>query len=103
MTKVLSSSEFQSHVLDASKPVLVDFFATWCGPCKRVAPVVDEIANEVAGKADVYKIDIDQSPDIASQFGVMSVPTFILFENGKVVQQALGAQPKAQLMSLISQ
>lgn len=102
MTKVLSSSEFQSQVLNSDKPVLVDFFATWCGPCKRVAPVVDEIAQEVAGKVDVYKIDIDQSPDIASKFGVMSVPTFIVFEKGEVKKQALGAQPKAQIMGLIS-
>lgn len=102
MTKVLSSAEFETQVLNASKPVLIDFFATWCGPCKQVAPVVDEIANEMAGKVDVYKIDIDQSPDIASKFGVMSVPTFIVFENGQVKKQTLGAQPKAQLMSLIS-
>lgn len=101
MTKVLSSSEFKSQVLDAKQPVLVDFFATWCGPCKRVAPIVDEIATEVAGKAEVVKVDIDQSPDIASQYGVMSVPTFILFEGGQPKKQVLGAQPKAQLMGML--
>ena len=102
MTKVISSAEFQSEVINADKPVLVDFFATWCGPCKRVAPVVDEIEKEMSGKVAVYKLDIDQSPDIASQFGVMSVPTFIYFENGQPKKQMLGAQPKAQILELIS-
>lgn len=101
MSKIVSSSEFQSQVLEAKTPVLVDFFATWCGPCKRVAPVVDEIASEMAGKVAVVKIDIDASPEIASKYGVMSVPTFILFENGEVKGQMLGAQPKAQLVKMI--
>ncbi|MGI6105740.1 MAG: thioredoxin [Raoultibacter sp.] len=102
MTKIVSSEEFQTQVLNSDKPVLVDFFATWCGPCKRVAPVVDEIAQEKAGKVDVVKLDIDQSPDIASKYGVMSVPTFILFEQGQPKKQILGAQPKAQLLEFIS-
>lgn len=102
MSQVVSSSDFQSKVLDAKTPVLVDFFATWCGPCKRVAPVVDEIATEMAGKIDVYKLDIDQSSDIASKYGVMSVPTFILFENGEPKKQMLGAQPKAQILAMLS-
>ena len=101
MTEVLASSDFESKVLQAKAPVLVDFFATWCGPCKRVAPVVDEIALESVGKAHVFKVDIDQSPDIASKYGVMSVPTFIVFENGEPKQQLLGAQPKSQIKALI--
>lgn len=101
MSRVVSSSEFQSQVLDAKTPVLVDFFATWCGPCKRVAPVVDEIATEMAGKVDVVKLDIDQSPEIAQRYGVMSVPTFILFENGEPKEKMLGAQPKAQILALL--
>ena len=71
MSEVVSSSDFQSKVLDAQGPVLVDFFATWCGPCKMLAPTLDEVAAETAGKAAVYKLDIDQSPDIAQKYGVM--------------------------------
>lgn len=102
MSEVLTSSNFKSKVLDADKPVLVDFFATWCGPCKRVAPVVDEIANEVAGSAYVYKVDIDQSPDIAAQYRVNSVPTLISFENGQIKDKTVGAVPKQQIMALLA-
>ncbi len=93
MSEVVSSSDFQSKVLDAQGPVLVDFFATWCGPCKMLAPTLDEVAAETAGKAAVYKLDIDQSPDIAQKYGVMSVPTLMVFENGQVKNQAVGVQP----------
>lgn len=102
MSEVLTSSNFKSKVLDADKPVLVDFFATWCGPCKRVAPVIDEIANEVAGSAYVYKVDIDQSPDIAAQYRVNSVPTLISFENGQIKDKTVGAVPKQQIMALLA-
>lgn len=102
MTKIVSSADFQTEVINSDKPVLVDFFATWCGPCKRVGPLLDEIAQEMEGKVKVMKLDIDQSPDIASRFGVMSVPTFILFEKGQPKKQMLGAQPKAQILEFIS-
>ena len=82
MSEVVSSSDFQSKVLDAQGPVLVDFFATWCGPCKMLAPTLDEVAAETAGKAAVYKLDIDQSPDI-------------------VKNQAVGVQPKQNILSMI--
>lgn len=101
MSEVVSSSEFQSKVLDAQGPVLVDFFATWCGPCKMLAPTIDEIAGEQAGKVAVYKLDIDQSPDIAQRYGVMSVPTLMVFENGQVKTQAVGVQPKQNILSMI--
>lgn len=101
MSEVISSADFDSKVLKADKPVLVDFFATWCGPCKRLAPVLDEVANDVAGKAYVYKVDIDQSPDIASQYRVSSVPTLISFENGAVKNKTVGAQPKQALLQLL--
>ena len=100
MSAIVSSSDFQSKVLDADKPVLVDFFATWCGPCKRVAPVLDEVATEVAGKAEVYKLDIDQSQDIAAKYRVNSVPTMILFKGGQPVKKIIGAQPKAAILGI---
>ncbi|MEG0071951.1 MAG: thioredoxin [Raoultibacter sp.] len=102
MSEVVSSEDFQSKVLDAQGPVLVDFFATWCGPCKMLAPLIDEVAQEVAGKATVYKLDVDQSPDIASRYSVMSVPTLIVFKGGQVAQQAVGAQPKARLLEMLA-
>lgn len=101
MAEVISSADFKTKVLEASEPVLVDFFATWCGPCKKLAPVLDEVSNEVAGKASVYKVDIDQSRDIAEQYGVMSVPTLILFENGQPAKQLVGAQSKNVLINFI--
>ena len=101
MSEVVSSSDFQSKVLDAHGPVLVDFLATWCGPCKMLAPTLDEVAAETAGKAAVYKLDIDQSPDIAQKYGVMSVPTLMVFENGQVKNQAVGVQPKQNILSMI--
>ena len=101
MSEVVSSSDFQSKVLDAQGPVLVDFFATWCDACKMLEPTLDEVAAETAGKAAVYKLDIDQSPDIAQKYGVMSVPTLMVFENGQVKNQAVGVQPKQNILSMI--
>lgn len=101
MAKVISSSEFQSEVLESDVPVLVDFFATWCGPCKMVAPILDEVAQEVAGKAKVFKVDVDQSPDLAQRYSVMSVPTMIVFENGRIKKTSMGAQPKQGLLALL--
>ncbi len=101
MSEVISSADFQSKVLDADKPVLVDFFATWCGPCRMLAPVLDEVAGEEAGRAYVYKVDIDQSPDLAGKYGVSSVPTLIAFENGQIKKQTLGAQPKQNLLAML--
>lgn len=100
MSEIISSAEFQSKVLQATEPVLVDFFATWCGPCKMLAPTLDAVAAEVAGRAKVYKVDVDQSPDVATQYGVMSVPTLILFKGGQPVKQMVGAQPKPALLAL---
>ena len=97
MAKVISSSEFQSEVLESDVPVLVDFFATWCGPCKMVAPILDEVAEEVAGKAKVYKVDVD----LAQRYSVMSVPTMIVFENGQIKKTSMGAQPKQGLLALL--
>lgn len=100
MAKQITGQEFDELVLKAEGPVLVDFFATWCGPCKMMAPVIDEIATEMEGKAGVYKLDVDQAPEVAQKYGVMSIPTLIVFENGEVKNQALGAQPKPAVMAL---
>lgn len=102
MSEVVSSADFKSKVLDATGPVLVDFFATWCGPCKMLAPTLDEVAKEVAGKATVYKVDIDQSPDVAQRYGVMSVPTLIVFEGGAAKKQAVGVQPKQNILAMLA-
>lgn len=102
MTQVISSAEFDEKVMKAQVPVLVDFFATWCGPCKMLAPTIDQVETEMAGKAVVYKVDVDQSPDIAGRYGVMSVPTLIVFENGKIKNKTVGAQPKSGVMALFN-
>ncbi len=102
MSEVIASADFDSKVLKADKPVLVDFFATWCGPCKRLAPILDEISSDLAGRAYVYKVDIDQSPDVAAKYRVSSVPTIIAFENGEVKNKTIGAQPKQALMQLLA-
>lgn len=100
MATQITAAEFDEKVLKADKPVLVDFFATWCGPCKMMAPTIDQVAGEVAGKADVYKLDVDQAPEIAQRYGVMSIPTLIVFDKGEVRKQAVGAQPKPAVMAL---
>ena len=100
MTEQINAADWQAKVLDATEPVLVDFFATWCGPCKMMAPVIDEVAAEKAGAAKVYKIDIDENMDIAQKYGVMSIPTFIVFKDGQPAAKTLGAQPKENILAL---
>ncbi|ACU94593.1 thioredoxin [Cryptobacterium curtum DSM 15641] len=102
MAQQISSQEFEEKVLKSDKPVLVDFFATWCGPCKMMSPVIDEVATDMEGKAAVYKLDVDESSDIAQRYGVMSIPTLIVFENGEVKNQTLGAQPKQAVLDLFN-
>lgn len=100
MTEQINAVDWQAKVLDAKEPVLVDFFATWCGPCKMMAPVIDEVAAEKAGEVKVYKIDIDDNMEIAQKYGVMSIPTFIVFKNGEPAAKTLGAQPKENILAL---
>jgi len=97
MSIKLDSANFDSIVLNSDKPVLVDFWATWCGPCKMIAPIIEELAEELDGKVVVAKLDVDQSPDIAGRYGVMSIPTMLVFEGGKIVKQTVGFQPKNKL------
>lgn len=97
MAKVFSDGNFESEVLNSDVPVLVDFFAEWCGPCKMMGPVVDKIAQEYEGKAKVGKIDIDKNPGLAGKYNVMSVPTFMVFKQGKIVDTVIGAVSKEEL------
>jgi thioredoxin 1 len=102
MVEKVTSADFQQKVIGSTEPVLVDFFATWCGPCRMMGPTIEEIAQEKQGSAKVYQLDIDESPDIAQRFSVMSVPTFIVFEGGKVKTQTIGAQPKGNILALFN-
>lgn len=102
MAEIINAANFEEKVLKNSKPVLVDFFATWCGPCKMMSPVIDEIAAEKAGVVDVFKIDVDENQSIAQKYQVMSIPTLIVFEHGQVKRQTLGAQPKAAVLDLLA-
>ena len=95
----VTDASFKSDVIESDKTVVVDFWATWCGPCKMVAPVLDEIAGEHADKITVAKLDIDANPGTARDYQVMSIPTMILFKDGKPVKQIVGARPKAALLS----
>jgi thioredoxin 1 len=97
-TITISDDSFKQDVLESDKPVLVDFWATWCGPCKMVAPVLEEIAGEHADKLTVAKLDIDQNPSAAGEFKVMSIPTMILFQGGQPIKTIVGAKGKAALL-----
>lgn len=97
-TITITDDSFQQDVLDSGKPVLVDFWATWCGPCKMVAPVLEELAGEHADKLTIAKIDIDANPGAAQKFQVMSIPTLILFQGGEPIKQIVGAKGKAALL-----
>lgn len=100
MAEIVTAANFDEKVLKADKPTLVDFFADWCGPCRMVSPVVDEIGTEKAGEVNVYKLNVDESPEIAQRYGVMSIPSLIVFENGEVKNMTMGAQPKQQILAL---
>ena len=93
----LTDATFQAEVLDSDKPVLVDFWATWCGPCRIIAPVIEELAAEFEGKAVIGKVDVDHNPQVAMNFGIRSIPTLLFFKNGQVVDQLVGTAPKRVL------
>ena len=100
-TKIVSDANFQTEVLDSGTPVLVDFWADWCGPCKMIAPALEEISEELAGKLTIAKVDIMENTDIAAKMGVQSIPLMVLFKGGKPVAQKHGAAPKSQLKGWI--
>ena len=101
MDYTLNSQNFEEEVLKSKLPVLVDFSADWCGPCKMMAPMIDEFAEEYEGELKVGKINVDQSPDIAQKYKAMSIPMFAFFKNGEVVETAVGALNKAKLQGII--
>ena len=101
MAKIVNEIEFENEVIKSELPVLVDFFATWCGPCKMIAPILDQLSDEFAEKAKIVKVDVDQAKEMAMQYSVKSVPTMLLFKNGEIVDKFVGALPKNELKNKI--
>lgn len=96
----INKTNFQSEVIHSEKPVLLDFWASWCGPCRMVGPIVDEIAAE-RGDLKVGKVNVDEQPELAGQFGVMAIPTLVVMKDGRITSQAAGARPKAQILAML--
>ena len=99
MSQAITGAEFDSVISSASKPVLVDFWAPWCGPCRALGPIVEEVGTEMADRLAVYKCNVDEEADLATRFRIVSIPTLILFRDGKPVHQMVGSMPKAALVS----
>ncbi|MFR8089111.1 MAG: thioredoxin [Lachnospirales bacterium] len=102
MVQHFNDSDFAQEVLASDVPVMVDFYADWCGPCRMVAPIVEELAGEYAGKVKIGKINVDENPNTAKQYNVMSIPTILFIKGGKVVDQVIGALPKASLQQKLN-
>lgn len=100
--KTATDQNFSTEILKSPLPSLVDFWAEWCGPCRALAPIVDEIANQFQGKVNVFKLNVDNNPDTAAQFGVRGIPTVILFKNGGIFEQSVGLVPKQNLEKMIN-
>jgi len=97
-TKAVTDETFEAEVLKASKPVIVDYWAEWCGPCRQVSPILEEIAREHADKIDIVKLNIDENPATSQRYRIMAIPTMSVFKDGEVVKQIVGAKPKAALL-----
>lgn len=102
-TAEFTDANFLSEVLQSPQPVLVDFWAPWCGPCRQISPLIDQLATEYSGSAKVGKVNIDDNQGVASQYGVESIPTLIVFKNGEIVARFLGGQPKSRLQAAIDE
>ena len=98
----ITKENFEDQVLKSDKPVLIDFWAEWCGPCKMLSPIVDQIAGEVAQKAKVGKVNVDEQPELASKFKVMSIPTLVLIKDGKAVATSVGGKPKEDILAMLN-
>ena len=97
-TRAVTDASFETEVLQNSKPVIVDYWAEWCGPCRMIAPVLEEIAKEYGEKIDVVKLNVDENPGVAQRYQILAIPTLNVFQNGEVVKQIKGAKPKAALL-----
>ncbi|MGI6244243.1 MAG: thioredoxin [Pseudochelatococcus sp.] len=102
MTEKVTDASFEADVLKAAEPVVVDFWAEWCGPCRAIAPALEEISTELAGKVKIVKLNVDENPDTAAQFGIRSIPTLLLFKQGKLAAQKVGASHKSDLSNWIN-
>ena len=100
-TVKVTDASFSQDVLQSSEPVVVDFWAEWCGPCRMIGPALEEISNEMAGKVKIVKLNVDENPQVSSQFGIRSIPALMMFKDGKVVAQKIGAAPKGDLAKWI--
>lgn len=100
--QAVTAEDFEKEVLQSEIPVLVDFWAEWCGPCRALAPTIDDIASETAGKLKVVKLDTDKAPTVAAKYSIMSIPTLIVFKKGDVVEQLVGMMPKQKIMEKVT-
>jgi len=98
---VITNQNFEDEVLKSDIPVLVDFWASWCGPCRMLAPTIEQIAEEYEGKAKVGKVNVDDEPELAAKFGIASIPTVLVFKNGEVTDTSVGLRPKAQIAAML--